>query len=509
MRSSDFLFRLIKSLSKGDRRNLRLYGGLQEGDKKYFHLFDAIDAQHDYDEAAIIEQFEGERFLNQLSVAKNYLYNYILKTLHIFHRDDHSELNVLIHQIEILIGKNLYDQASKLIRKSKQIAVRQERFQELITVLAYQRRVLIQTGRPKEIAASLGGIREEEEFALKASADIMAYQHAADEVNLLVLSPQRSPDTLDRIREILASALFSGESKPLSVKAGIISLETMVEGYTFLGENEKAYACTQEAINNYRENEDVRLEWNGKYLLVLANAGVLAYRMGNVKAAMKALSELRSAEVFSHEESVRVFERYYHFKIALCLEIGDVEEGIAAIEDFEQESKALSGYLGKSEELAVYYVSAYFFLASGQPMKALPWVKKILGEPRTESRMDIQCMARILSMVIHYELEHFDMIEYLGKSAARFINSRGHLQQVEKISLRYLKKLANKEADHDEAALLEAFDHEIVAAVAADPAERKLLDLFDMRAWIAIQKSGDLLVDYFRKASAKKLNPKD
>ena len=123
MRSSDYLFRLIKALGKGDRRNFKLFAQLQDGDKQYIKLFDAIDKQVEYDEDRLLKQFEGEKFTNQFSVAKNYLYNYILKTLHIFRKDAKTELNALLHQVQILMSKNLFEQAQKLLRKSKGVGL--------------------------------------------------------------------------------------------------------------------------------------------------------------------------------------------------------------------------------------------------------------------------------------------------------------------------------------------------------------------------------------------------
>ena len=58
MRSSDYLFRLIKALSKGDRRNFKLFAQLQDGDKQYIKLFDAIDRQSEYDEEKLLKQFD-------------------------------------------------------------------------------------------------------------------------------------------------------------------------------------------------------------------------------------------------------------------------------------------------------------------------------------------------------------------------------------------------------------------------------------------------------------------
>ena len=125
-------------------------------------LFDAIDKQEVYDEKKLLKQFEGERFTKQFSVAKNYIYNYILRTLDIFHTDPHEELSSVIHKIEILIGKNLFDQALKLIRKAKHMATRQERFGEMLELLQHERTVLRSMQKTKQNFVFIQGIQEEE-----------------------------------------------------------------------------------------------------------------------------------------------------------------------------------------------------------------------------------------------------------------------------------------------------------------------------------------------------------
>ena len=86
MSKSDVLFQLIKSLSRGEKRNFKLLTQLTSGDKKYIQLFDAIDKESDYDESKIIKDLKDDDFTRQFSVAKNYLYNSILKSLAYFYK---------------------------------------------------------------------------------------------------------------------------------------------------------------------------------------------------------------------------------------------------------------------------------------------------------------------------------------------------------------------------------------------------------------------------------------
>lgn len=79
MRQSDDLFRLVKSMSKSEKRYFKLFASMQGKNKKYLLLFDAIDRQGVYNESALKEELKQEKFVRQLAVTKGYLYNLILK----------------------------------------------------------------------------------------------------------------------------------------------------------------------------------------------------------------------------------------------------------------------------------------------------------------------------------------------------------------------------------------------------------------------------------------------
>ena len=67
MKHSDILFDLIKSLHKSEKRFFKLLGGLQQGDKNYLRLFDAMEKQPQYDERDFLSRYSQEPFSQNFS----------------------------------------------------------------------------------------------------------------------------------------------------------------------------------------------------------------------------------------------------------------------------------------------------------------------------------------------------------------------------------------------------------------------------------------------------------
>jgi DnaJ-domain-containing protein 1 len=499
MRSSDFLFRLIKALSKGDRRNLKLFGKLQDGDKKYLQLFDAIDAQEEYDEAALLEQFKEERFAKQFSVAKNYLYNYILRTLHVFHHDAHADLTVLLHQIEILMGKNLYDQAQKLVRKAKHMATSQERFQEMLYLLDHERKILNYMERSKEYVAFIGEIEAQEHQVVAQLSNLLAHQHVWDEVYVLTQKGQtiKGSKELDKLEELLQRPILQDPQMALSVRARIKQVATLTAVSYHRREIEKALAYNAELIELYRNHDHIRLENNIRYINAVSDYGIYSHLLGRKPQAMQTLDKLKAIETYSTEEKVRVFETYFVFKIGLSIELGDIQAGLDAIKCYEEEASSLDGQIRKSVELGIYYVIAYFYLTAGKAEAALQWVNRLLNEPRTELRLDLQCAARMLNVLIHFELGNYDLLEYMMKSTVRFLTNRNRFTEVDRTALRHLKQLTNCGPGENIVAGYQEFLADLQELLKDDFGKHSM-NVLNLEAWLQAKISNRLMAEIFQ-----------
>ena len=70
------------------------------------------------------------------------------------------------------------------------------------------------------------------------------------------------------------------------------------------------------------------------------------------------------------------------------------------------------------------------------------WITStILSTQKLEtSETDIQCYARMLHLIVHYEMGHIQLLEYLVKSVYRFLRKMEDLNAIQKEVLAFLRK---------------------------------------------------------------------
>ena len=120
---SEQLFTIIKSLTKAEKRNFRLYvQRLQSNeDVLYVRLFDLLDKSEEYDEENVLEKL-GDIPKSKFVNLKRHLYTQILKSLRLIHENIESiKVREQIDFAHILYSKGLYLQAFKLLDRVKEM----------------------------------------------------------------------------------------------------------------------------------------------------------------------------------------------------------------------------------------------------------------------------------------------------------------------------------------------------------------------------------------------------
>ena len=125
---NDSLFILIKSLSKSEKRQFKLYVGRLGGnsDAKFLQLFDFLEKEKTYDEPAILKS--GIVTKTQLSNLKAHLYRQILISLKLTpaHQNIRVQIREQLDFATILYQKGLYKQSLKILDKAKGMALENE-----------------------------------------------------------------------------------------------------------------------------------------------------------------------------------------------------------------------------------------------------------------------------------------------------------------------------------------------------------------------------------------------
>jgi len=124
----DNLFLLIKSLTKSEKRQFKLYVGRLDvnTDSKFLNLFNFLDKANVYDESAIIKS--GIVKKQQLANVKAHLYKQILISLKLnpSHQNMRSQIREQLDFASILYHKGLYRQSLKILDKAKETAIQHE-----------------------------------------------------------------------------------------------------------------------------------------------------------------------------------------------------------------------------------------------------------------------------------------------------------------------------------------------------------------------------------------------
>ena len=124
----DSLFVLVKSLSKSEKRQFKLYVGRLgvNTDAKFLALFNLLDKLKTYDESQIL--VNGIVKKAQLSNLKAHLYKQILISLRLnpVNQNIRVQIREQLDFATILYQKGLYKQSLKLLDKAKNMAIENE-----------------------------------------------------------------------------------------------------------------------------------------------------------------------------------------------------------------------------------------------------------------------------------------------------------------------------------------------------------------------------------------------
>lgn len=490
MKKQDALFQLIKSLTRGEKRNFRMLAQLTSGDKKYVQLFDVMDHLEEYDEAKILKKFKrDDKFEKQFAYNKNYLYNTILNSLVYFHKGIDAELSSLTMQVRILMEKSLFFQAKKLLNKAKESVAIQEKFEELLKLLRIENEILKRTENMKVLPGSLRQIEFEEKVTMDKIINLMGFRRLETQTYLLLQTRHvaRKEGEEDEVAKLLANTMLQEESAAMSNRARILFNEIRRRIAYYKGDHETALVFAERSVKIYDAakaiKEDEKLDYINR-LALYAHHKLWVY---GAAAARPLIERIKGVVVNTQRERNEKFERYYLYSLTLFVSIGETApEGF--FEEFAEELGALENDMAVSTRLLSNYFCADYYVIQEDFSKALFWINRFLNHPRTNIRTDLQAGARLVNLIIHYELGNFDLIEYNLKSTYRYIYKQERMHNYERRVLRFFKD-AISETEAGRIECMRVFRDDIIK-IMEDPFEERASQIFNILVWLNSRLDG-------------------
>jgi len=446
-RSADILFQLIKSLEKAEKRHFKLYikRSSAKEDLKIVQLFDAVDRMAEYDEKTLLKKLPGTE-KRQLYNLKAHLYKQILASLRLLKSADSIDLqlNEQFDYAHILYKKGLFMQSLKILDKAKETARINQKFNFLTQVIALEKRI-----ESLHITRSL--LDRAEKLALEANEVSTHIDMVARLSNLaLQLYSWYIKHGHARNEEDEKSVIsFMSENLPANAmeQTGFYERLYLYQSFTWYAFIRQDfllyYRYTQKWVDLFRSQPlMIRVE-TGHYIKGMHNLLNAHFDLRNFQ---KFASTLKEFEAFS--KTPRVLEND-NFRIQTFIYIasarinqhcmmGTFREGLPLVPDIEKKLAEYVLFVDRHRILVVNYKIAILYFGSGDYGTCIDYLQKIIND-HTDLRDDLQCYARLVHLLAHYELGNTEIIESLVRSVYRFMAKMQNLTVIEEQVLKFLR----------------------------------------------------------------------
>lgn len=459
-RSADTVFQLVKSLEKSEKRNFKLYmkRHSSDGDLKVIRLFDAMDKMEEYDETILLKK-NPSIAKQQLSNLKAHLYKTILSSLRLIKQEDN--ITIQLHEqmdfARILYNKGLYLQTLKILDRMKEQAKQYEQITYLQQILFFEKKIeaLYITRSMQDRAGQLSAESE-------IVDDRLTYITKLSNLSLQLYSwfiqngVARNEKEGDEVKKYLEDHLPKDADK----------LKGFYEQLYFYQCHAWVAFIRQDFLMYYRYTQ----KWVDLFDIypAMIEAETAHYIKGlhNLMSAHfdtqndKKLSEV--IELFEHFAQRKVVQQNENYRILCFVYLyiakinkhfieGTFTEGLRLVPHIEEKLEEFELFLDRHRVLTFYYKIACLYFGSGNNEKAIEYLNKIINW-KVDLRTDLQCYARLLHLIAHYELGNFELLEYLIKSVYRFMGKMENLSAVEEEMFKFLRQSFNLSPDKFKAA---------------------------------------------------------
>ena len=493
MAGSKDLFVLIRSLDKNEKRYFRLFASLQAGEKNYLKLFDAIDLQKEYDEVEIIRKFQHEKFTKRFPVTKSYLYGLVLRSLRLYH-ENHSvgfEIKSLLNNAHILVSKGLFQQAIKNIASAKNLIQKHERRDFQYEAISLQRTIMnahnFQQNSLEDIHKMHAELKKDL-LQLLTSNDYELLSNKLYKFN----SQQaflRDKKQKQLVENIMSDPLLKDESLATNLKSKQIFYAMHSNYHLMSGNLHKRYYYYGKLVNLYRQHSDLVAENPKRILLSLHKFIASCVRLRKYAEAEKAIAELKTlSSVALYGKNMQLKSLIFNYSVNLeqdmFLQRGQFGKGVSNIAYFEEGVKLYGKQIGPHPLMIVHFNICCLYFGARKYEEAKVQMNKMMYDPELHLKKDLYCVARILNLLIYYELGDFDVLEYTLRSTYQLLGRQEKLFRSEKLTLNFIRKFLSSKPDK---ITLKSMFRKMageIEEIERDPYEKALLEYFDLISWV-------------------------
>ncbi|XOV66947.1 MAG: hypothetical protein ACFHU9_15070 [Fluviicola sp.] len=503
---SNQLFVLIKSLSKAEKRHFRLYAKRNFGNKnvKFLKLFDALDKQDIHDPEKIKTLFPKSSN-SALSNLKAHLYEQLLISLRLLH---HNESSIRVYELlsfaNVLYSKGLYLQSLEQLKRARVFAETLSDDLSLHTIVELERRIelffVTESGENRAMEIVDTNLQSRKQLETRddwSNIALLLYDY------YLKFGHVKNERQFKKIAQLFKEKVDAINADEISVQ-GQIYKHMAYTWYHFI---------TQNFVLCYRHAQD----WVGlleAHDVILKNDPILYLKgLHNVQSALFYSNKPRQFEqsfeqlqnFVTHrsanfDENTKMLSQVYLYmgRLNTLFLSGKFRGNEGFISELNLWLEKHERYLDLNRFQVFHYKIASLFFGADDFKNCIVHLNKIIHADVKEKtlKQDVQCFARILNLVAHFELGNDDLVEYQLKSTYRYLTKFGDLQKVQQHIMQSIRKAMVTEKK-EVIPLFEELKNQL-EEVFNDPYEQRPLLYLDLISWLKSKISGRLVEEIIR-----------
>ncbi|GAC1374316.1 MAG: hypothetical protein NVS3B25_19320 [Hymenobacter sp.] len=485
------IFQLIKSLTRSEKRHFRLFTNRQGSTEglKFLQLFDALDALEAYDEAQVLTQVPALKKV-QLANLKANLYKQLLGSLRVYHAGQNPDIQLheQLDYARVLYNKGFYQQSLRMLEKVK-LAARQVEMPHIV-LLALDFEKLIES---QYITRSLKDRAETLATEAVDTVQHLAKTHALSNASLrlygLYLKAGHARNQADHER---ITAFFRANLPPVQDRDGsffekLYFYQAHVWYHTLNQDFRASYRYAQKWVDLFEDAPHMKDLQTMLYIKGLHNLLASLY---NMLYYSKFIQVLRTLEEFAANQTRRstpnteilLFQYIYTNRINAYFLEGRFTEGLEIIPELLENLEHYRAQLDLHRTLVFYYKIASLYFGSGRYQQAIDYLNLIIQHKDLSLREDLQCFARILNLIAHYEAGDDASLEYQIRSVYHFLGKMDDQQPMQVEIFRFLRTVGSI-APHQ---VREAFAglRDKLLVIAANPYDSRPFLYLDIISWL-------------------------
>ncbi len=444
----DNLFSLISSLEKSEKRHFKLYikRSSAKEDLKIIRLFDAFDKLQDYDEKLLLKKLDGIT-KPQLYNLKTHLYKQLLASLRLLKTTDNTDLKLSEHldNARLLYNKGLKLQSLHILEKAKELAKANQKINFLVQVISLEKKI-------ETLHITRSTLEKTESLTKEASAVSGHIDRVTRLSNLALLlyrwyvknGHARNEKDEKEVQKFFKNSLPE-DPEAIGGFYEKLYLYQSYCWYAFIRQDFLMYyRYSYKMIDLFHEDKVMIAVETGHYIKGMHNLLNAHFVLRNFKEfaiTIKEFKEFSNTPIANQHDNFRIHTSIYinSARINQYLMEGNFSNGLLLIPPVVNKLKEYAPFVDSHRILVFNYKIATLHFGAGAYSSAIDFLHKIINDNRPGLRNDLQCYARLMHLLCHYEIGNEDILEPLIKSVYRFMARMKNLTVVETEIFKFLR----------------------------------------------------------------------